>query len=63
MLRERRWNSSFAKDQIERLDPRNRTPIQLAVCLGRLEAARVLAQNDADCCVVSKDGWNCKYYD
>lgn len=49
------------KDQIERLDPRNRTPIQLAVCLGRLEAARILAQNDADCCVVSKDGWNCEY--
>ncbi|CAF5136374.1 unnamed protein product, partial [Rotaria socialis] len=28
------------------------------VCLGRVEAARLLAQNDADCNAVSKDGWN-----
>ncbi|CAF0741476.1 unnamed protein product [Adineta steineri] len=46
------------KDRIEQLDPRHRTPIQLAVCLGRLDAVRLLAQNDADCNVVSKDGWN-----
>ena len=48
------------QDRINQLDPRHRTPIQLAVCLGRVEAARLLAQNDADCSVVSKDGWNCK---
>ncbi|CAF4407325.1 unnamed protein product [Rotaria socialis] len=46
------------KDRIEQFDPRHRTPIQLAVCLGRVEAARLLAQNDADCNAVSKDGWN-----
>ncbi|CAF0934034.1 unnamed protein product [Adineta ricciae] len=46
------------KDRIEQLDPRHRTPLQLAVCLGHVEAARLLAQNDADCNVVSKDGWN-----
>ncbi|CAF0729389.1 unnamed protein product [Didymodactylos carnosus] len=46
------------KESIEQLDPRHRTPIQLAVCLGRLECAKILAQNDADCTVVSKDGWN-----
>ncbi|CAF1196097.1 unnamed protein product [Rotaria sordida] len=46
------------KDRIEQLDPRHRTPIQLAVCLGRVEATRLLAQNDADCNAVSKDGWN-----
>lgn len=50
----------FPKDKINQLDPRHRTPIQLAVCLNRLEAARVLAHSDADCGVVSKDGWNCK---
>jgi len=49
------------QDRIEQLDPRQRTPIQLAVCLGRVEATRLLAQNDADCSVVSKDGWNCKF--
>ncbi|CAF4471039.1 unnamed protein product [Rotaria sp. Silwood2] len=45
-------------DRIEQFDPRHRTPIQLAVCLGSIEAVRLLAQNDADCNVVSKDGWN-----
>jgi len=48
------------KDKLEQLDPRHRTPIQLAVCLNNLEATRILAQNDADCSVVSKDGWNRK---
>ncbi|CAF0897622.1 unnamed protein product [Rotaria sp. Silwood1] len=48
----------YNKDRIEQFDPRHRTPIQLAVCLGRIEAARLLAKNDADCNVVSKDGWN-----
>jgi ankyrin repeat protein len=50
------------KDRLEQFDPRHRTPIQLAVCLGRVEAARLLAKNDADCNVVSKDGWNCMYF-
>jgi hypothetical protein len=54
---------NLLKDRIEQLDPRHRTPIQLAVCLGRVEAARLLAQNDADCGIVSKDGWNCKLLD
>jgi hypothetical protein len=31
--------------------------------LGRVEATRLLAQNDADCNAVSKDGWNCKFFE
>ncbi|KAG8455731.1 hypothetical protein GDO86_001788 [Hymenochirus boettgeri] len=42
---------------IEQLDPRNRTPLHLAVSLGHLESARVLLRHKADVTKENGDGW------
>ncbi|MBN3292290.1 AN13D protein, partial [Polypterus senegalus] len=42
---------------IEKLDPRGRTPLQLSVSLGHLESTRVLLQNRADVSKENQNGW------
>lgn len=43
---------------VERLDPRGRTPLELAVCLGHLESTRVLLRHTADPTHSSAQGWS-----
>uniref|UniRef100_A0A3Q4AR05 Ankyrin repeat domain-containing protein n=1 Tax=Mola mola TaxID=94237 RepID=A0A3Q4AR05_MOLML len=43
---------------LEALDPRGRTPLHLAVTLGRLDCARVLLQHGADVSKENHSGWN-----
>ncbi|XP_041095297.1 ankyrin repeat domain-containing protein 13D-like [Polyodon spathula] len=45
------------KVSVELLDPRGRSPLQLAVCLGHLESARVLLRHGADLSRESQHGW------
>nr|XP_057918797.1 ankyrin repeat domain-containing protein 13D [Doryrhamphus excisus] len=42
---------------LERLDPRGRTPLELAVCLGHLESTRVLLRYPADPTHCNAQGW------
>ncbi|KAK1804314.1 hypothetical protein P4O66_020323, partial [Electrophorus voltai] len=42
---------------VERLDPRGRTPLELAVCLGHLESTRVLLRHNADPTHCNAQGW------
>ncbi|KAI9538840.1 Ankyrin repeat domain-containing protein 13D [Dissostichus eleginoides] len=60
------WNNQYLeldrelqkKEQdVERLDPRGRTPLELAVCLGHLESARVLLGGSADPTHHNSQGW------
>nr|XP_043897004.1 ankyrin repeat domain-containing protein 13D isoform X2 [Solea senegalensis] len=60
------WNNQYLeldrelqkKEQdSERLDPRGRTPLELAVCLGHLESARVLLRHAADPTHCNAQGW------
>ncbi|KAK5864757.1 hypothetical protein PBY51_015972 [Eleginops maclovinus] len=60
------WNNQYLeldrelqkKEQdVERLDPRGRTPLELAVCLGHLESARVLLRDFADPTHHNSQGW------
>uniref|UniRef100_A0AAQ5XUM6 Ankyrin repeat domain-containing protein n=1 Tax=Amphiprion ocellaris TaxID=80972 RepID=A0AAQ5XUM6_AMPOC len=59
------WNNQYLeldrelqkKEDVERLDPRGRTPLELAVCLGHLESTRVLLRHSADPTHCSAQGW------
>uniref|UniRef100_A0A3Q1IFB8 Ankyrin repeat domain-containing protein n=1 Tax=Anabas testudineus TaxID=64144 RepID=A0A3Q1IFB8_ANATE len=60
------WNNQYLeldrelqkKEQdVERLDPRGRTPLELAVCLGHLESTRVLLRHSADPTHCNAQGW------
>ncbi|XP_056295874.1 ankyrin repeat domain-containing protein 13D isoform X2 [Pseudoliparis swirei] len=59
------WNNQYLElelelqkdEDVERLDPRGRTPLQLAVCLGHLESTRVLLRRSADTTRNNAQGW------
>ncbi|KAL3973111.1 NLR family CARD domain-containing protein 3 [Sarotherodon galilaeus] len=60
------WNNQYLeldrelqkKEQdLGRLDPRGRTPLELAVCLGHLESTRVLLRHSADPTHCNAQGW------
>ena len=42
---------------IEKLDPRGRTPLELAVSLGNLESVRVLLRHNASVGQENANGW------
>ncbi|KAL4641717.1 ankyrin repeat domain-containing protein 13D [Arapaima gigas] len=42
---------------VEQLDPRGRTPLELAICLGHLESTRVLLRHAADPTHCNAQGW------
>ncbi|XP_034981450.2 ankyrin repeat domain-containing protein 13D [Zootoca vivipara] len=52
-------DSELRKGQhdIEMLDPRGRTPLELAVCLGNLESVRVLLRHNASVGQENANGW------
>lgn len=43
--------------EMQRLDARGRTPLELSVCLGHLESTRVLLRHNADPTHSSTQGW------
>lgn len=47
----------FFKHDIERKDPRGRTPLMLSVTLNHLESSRVLLRHGADVIVENKQGY------
>lgn len=60
------WNNQYLEldlelqkkqEDVERLDPRGRTPLELAVCLGHLEATRVLLRHSADPTHCNPQSW------
>ncbi|CAG04792.1 unnamed protein product [Tetraodon nigroviridis] len=60
------WNNQYLeldrelqkKEQdVGRLDPRGRTPLELAVCLGHLESTRVLLRHSSDPTHCNAQGW------
>uniref|UniRef100_A0A8C2ZLD5 Ankyrin repeat domain 13D n=1 Tax=Cyclopterus lumpus TaxID=8103 RepID=A0A8C2ZLD5_CYCLU len=60
------WNNQYLElelelqnneQDVERLDPRGRTPLELAVCLGHLESTRVLLRHSADTTHNNAQGW------
>ncbi|TRY83909.1 hypothetical protein DNTS_014655 [Danionella cerebrum] len=60
------WNNQYQEldrelqvkqHDLERLDPRGRSPLELAVCLGHLESARVLLRHTADPTHTNPQGW------
>ncbi|XP_064200135.1 ankyrin repeat domain-containing protein 13D isoform X2 [Anguilla rostrata] len=60
------WNNQYLEldrelqkrqQDVERLDPRGRTPLELAVCLGHLESTRVLLRHCADPTHSNSQGW------
>uniref|UniRef100_A0A673K156 Ankyrin repeat domain-containing protein n=1 Tax=Sinocyclocheilus rhinocerous TaxID=307959 RepID=A0A673K156_9TELE len=55
------WNNHrvlcVLQHDMERLDPRGRTPLELSVCLGHLESSRVLLRHSADPTHGSTQGW------
>ncbi|XP_023653163.1 ankyrin repeat domain-containing protein 13D [Paramormyrops kingsleyae] len=60
------WNNQYLeldrelqKNQhdVEKLDPRSRTPLELAICLGHLESTRVLLRHSADPTHCNAQGW------
>ena len=56
-------NSSIPdlKSQLERLDPRGRTPLMLAVTLDFVECARILIDHGANVNVENAEGWTGKF--
>lgn len=48
---------SSLQHDVERIDPRGRTPLELAVCLGHLESTRVLLRHAADPTYCNAQGW------
>jgi len=53
-------DARLVQQDVERLDPRGRTPLQLAVCLGHLESTRVLLRRSADTTRNNAQGWTSK---
>ncbi|KAJ8262510.1 hypothetical protein GJAV_G00167260 [Gymnothorax javanicus] len=60
------WNNQYLEldrelqknqQDVERLDPRGRTPLELAVCLGHLESSRVLLRHSANPTHSNSQGW------
>ncbi|XP_013771693.2 ankyrin repeat domain-containing protein 13D-like [Limulus polyphemus] len=60
------WHNNFKElgeeldkneHDIERKDPRGRTPLMLAVTLGHLESARIMLRHNADLSVTDRDGF------
>uniref|UniRef100_A0A674BW90 Ankyrin repeat domain 13D n=1 Tax=Salmo trutta TaxID=8032 RepID=A0A674BW90_SALTR len=60
------WNNQYIElerelqqneENVERLDPRGRTPLELAVCLGHLESTRVLLRHCADPTHCNAQNW------
>ncbi|CAF88186.1 unnamed protein product, partial [Tetraodon nigroviridis] len=59
------WNNQYLeldrelqkKEDVGRLDPRGRTPLELAVCLGHLESTRVLLRHSSDPTHCNAQGW------
>uniref|UniRef100_A0A8C7YZ67 Ankyrin repeat domain 13 family, member D n=1 Tax=Oryzias sinensis TaxID=183150 RepID=A0A8C7YZ67_9TELE len=60
------WNNQYLEleselqetgHDVERIDPRGRTPLELAVCLGHLESTRVLLRHAADPTYCNAQGW------
>lgn len=45
------------QQDVDRLDPRGRTPLELSVCLGHLESTRVLLRYSADPTHCNAQGW------
>ena len=45
------------QQDVERVDPRGRTPLELAVCLGHLESTRVLLRHSVDPTHCNAQGW------
>ena len=54
------FNYQFQYD-VEKLDPRGRSPLLLAVTLGHLESTRVLLKANANVNVENKDGFSGKF--
>ena len=50
----------FQHIDIERVDPRGRTPLHLAVTLGHLESVRLLLRHNAQVNIENKGGWTGK---
>ncbi|CAF0710714.1 unnamed protein product [Brachionus calyciflorus] len=46
------------KSEIERKDLRDKTPLELAVFLNHFDCGKLLVEHGADCCHVTKLGWN-----
>ncbi|KAM4555414.1 ankyrin repeat domain-containing protein 13D isoform 1-T1 [Odontesthes bonariensis] len=60
------WNNQYLEldrelqnneQDMERVDPRGRTPLELAVCLGHLESTRVLLRHSVDPTHCNAQGW------
>uniref|UniRef100_A0A6Q2XIC9 Ankyrin repeat domain-containing protein n=1 Tax=Esox lucius TaxID=8010 RepID=A0A6Q2XIC9_ESOLU len=60
------WNNQYIElerelqkneENVERLDPRGRTPLELAVCLGHLESTRVLLRYSANPTHCNAQSW------
>lgn len=49
------------QQDMERLDPRGRTPLELAVCLGHLESTRVLLRHSSDPTHCNAQGWTSEF--
>lgn len=52
---------SVPQQDVERLDPRGRTPLELAVCLGHLESTRVLLRHSSDPTHCNAQGWTSEF--
>lgn len=52
--------SKLLQESLEKLDPRGRTPLLLAVSMGHRECAEILLKNGADPTVESKQYWSGK---
>lgn len=48
------------KTELEVKDARGKTPLELAIFLNHYDCAKLLVEHGADCCHVTKAGWNRK---